>query len=130
MRARGNSQEDYLLRMIRQAAEVLRRLRHRLTGGGDAPELVRMDAVAAMDALLGAQSSVLGLLDPASAVRMIGHPDIVALWIALLDVEAGALAAMGDTQTAERRRARAHTLRDAFTALWGPFADPEEPANS
>jgi hypothetical protein len=125
MRARGNSQEDYLLRIIRQAAEVLRRLRHRLTGGGDAPEIVRMDAVAATEALLGSQSSVLGLLDPASAVRLVGQPDIVALWIALIDVEAGALDAMGDAPTAERRRARARALREASTALWGTFNEHE-----
>jgi hypothetical protein len=126
MRARGNSQEDYLLRIIRQAAEALRRLRHRLTGGADAPELVRMDAVAATEALLGSQSAVLGMLDPVSAVRLVGHPEIVALWTAMLDLEAGALDAMGDASTAERRRARARALRDAATELWGAFADRED----
>lgn len=126
MRARGNSQEDYLLRLIRQAAEALRRLRHRLTGGGDAPELVRMDAVAATEMLLGSQSAVLGMLDPASAVRLVGQPEIVALWTAFLDLEAGALDAMGDLSTAERRRTRAQALRDAAVALWGAFADRED----
>jgi hypothetical protein len=123
MRARGNSQEDYLLRMIRQAAEALRRLRHRLAGTADAPEVVRMDAVAACDALLGSQSAVLAMLDASTAVRLAGHPEIVSLWTALLDVEAGALDAMGDATTAARRRARVVALRDAATELWGAFAD-------
>jgi hypothetical protein len=126
MHARGNSQEDYLLRMIRQAADVLRRLRHRLTGGGDAPEVVRQDAIAATEMLLGSQSAVLGMLDPASAVRLVGHPEIVALWAAFLDLEAGALDATGDASTAERRRTRARALRDAAVALWGAFADRDD----
>ena len=125
MRACGNSQEDYILRMIRQAAEALRRLRHRLTGGDDAPEIVRMDAVAATDVLLGSQSAVLGMLDPVSAVRLVGQPEIVALWTSFLDLEADALDAMGDPATAERRRTRARALREAAVALWGAFAaDP------
>ena len=85
-----------------------------------------MDAVAATEALLGSQFSVLGLLDPASAVRLVGQPDIVAVWIALIEVEAGALDAMGDASNAERRRARAHALRDAATTLWGAFANHED----
>jgi hypothetical protein len=126
MRARGNSQEDYLLRLIRQAADALRRLRHRLTGTRDAPELVRMDAVAATEALLGSQSAVLGMLDPISAVRLVGHPEIVALWTAFLDLEASALESLGDAPLAERRRARARALRDAAVELWGAFADRED----
>jgi hypothetical protein len=123
MRARGNSQEDYLLRIIRQAAEALRRLRHRLAGGGDAPELVRMDAVAAIEMLLGSQSAVLDVLDSVSAVRLVGQPEIVALWTAFLDLEAGALDSMGDSATAERRRARARALREAAVSLWGAVPD-------
>jgi hypothetical protein len=123
MRARGNSQEDYLLRIIRQAAEALRRLRHRLAGTGDAPEVVRMDAVAATETLLGSQAAVLAMLDPGTAVRLVGQPEIVALWTAFLDLEASALDAMGDASTAERRRARARALRDAAVALWGAFAE-------
>jgi len=127
MRARGNAQEDYLLRIIRQAGEALRRLRLRLTGGADTPEIVRLDAVAATDALLGSQSSVLGLLDPLSAVRMVGHPAIVNVWTALLDVEAGAADAMGDVVTASRRRARALALREAAATIWESPAEPMAP---
>ena len=62
MRPRGNTQEDYLLRIIRQAAELLRQLRRRLLGGETNAESIRQDAAAAIDLLLGAQAPVLGML--------------------------------------------------------------------
>jgi hypothetical protein len=135
MRARGNTQEDYLLRIIRQAGEALRRLRLRLAGGADTPEVVRMDAVAATDVLLGSQGPVLALLDPLSAVRMVGHPAVVNVWTALLDLEAGALDAMNDAATASRRRARALALREAAATIWGaadesPADEPPDPVES
>jgi hypothetical protein len=135
MRARGNTQEDYLLRIIRQAGEALRRLRLRLTGGADTAEVVRMDAAAATELLLGSQAPLLALLDPLSAVRMVGHPAIVNVWTALLDLEAGASDAMGDAATALRRRARAASLREAATTIWGaadesPADEPPDPVES
>ena len=126
MRPRGNTQEDYLLRIIRQAAETLRRLRHLLAGGGGTPEVVRMDAVAATEALLGSQASVLSLLDPLSAVTMVGHPAVVNVWVALLEVEAGAADAMGDREIAARRRARALALREAAASIWGLAEEPRD----
>ena len=119
MRPRGNTQEDYLLRIIRQAGEMLRQLRRRLLGGETSPASIRHDAAAAIDLLLGSQASVLGMLDPSSAVRLVGHPAVVELWCALLDVEADAADASGDTAFATRRRARALALRDASRRLWG-----------
>jgi len=123
MRPRGNTQEDYLLRMIRQAAEILRQLKHRLLGGESSPESIRRDAAAAIDLLLGSQAPVLAMLDPASAVQLVGHPALVELWCSLLDVEADATEAnsdtSGDATFAVRRRARAVALRDAARTLWG-----------
>ena len=119
MRPRGNTQEDYLLRMIRQAAELLRQLRRRLLGGEVSAETIRQDAAAAIDLLLGAQAPVLGMLDPASAVQLVGHPALVDLWTALLDVEADAAEASGDVTDAMRRRARTAALRDAARSVWG-----------
>lgn len=116
MRPRGNTQEDYLIRMIQQAAEVLRRLRQRLTGGGGSPEQIRHDAAATVDLLLGAQSGVLAMLDPISAATLVGRPDVVHLWAALLDVQAGA--SEPDDAEAYRMRARAQSLREAAMALW------------
>jgi hypothetical protein len=118
MRPRGNTQEDYLLRIIRQAGEMLRQLRWRLLGGETSAETLRLDAAAAIDLLLGSQASVLGMLDPDSAVRLVGHPAVVQLWCALLDVEADAADASGDPAVATRRRTRALALRDAARPLW------------
>ena len=119
MRPRGNTQEDYLLRIIRQAAELLRQLRRRLLGGETSAESIRQDATAAIDLLLGSQGPVLGMLDAISAAQLVGHPAIVELWCALLDVEADAADASGDPASAARRRARAVALRSAARLLWG-----------
>ena len=119
MRPRGNTQEDYLLRMIRQAAELLRQLRRRLLGGEESAETIRQDAAAAIDFLLGAQAPLLGMLDPGSAVHLVGHPALVELWTTLLDVEADAAEASGDAIVAARRRARTTALRDAARSVWG-----------
>ena len=119
MRPRGNTQEDYLLRIIRQAGEMLRQLRRRLLGGDASPASLRQDAAAGIDLLLGSQASVLGVLDPDSAVRLVGHPAIVQLWCALLDVEADAAHASGDPAFATWRRTRAVALRNAARRLWG-----------
>ena len=119
MRPRGNTQEDYLLRMIRQAAEILRQLKHRLLRGESSPESIRRDAAAAIDLLLGSQAPVLAMLDPASAVRLVGHPALVELWTSLLDVEADAADASGDAALAARCRMRTVALRDAARSVWG-----------
>ena len=119
MRPRGNTQEDYLLRVIRQAAELLRQLRRRLLGGEASADDVRRDAATAVEFLLGSQAPVLGMLDPGSAVRIVGHPALVALWAALLDVEADAAEAGGEAPLAARRRARAIELRAAAREAWG-----------
>jgi hypothetical protein len=130
MRPRGNTQEDYLLRIIRQAGEMLRQLRRRLLGGDTSAESLRHDAAAAIDLLLGSQASVLGLLDPASAVRLVGHPAVVELWCALLDVEADAADASGDHAIATRRRTRAVALRDAARRLWGATEVATDPGDA
>lgn len=127
MRPRGNTQEDYLLRIIRQAAELLRQLRRRLLGGEESAATIRRDAAAAIDLLLGSQASVLGLLDTESAVRLLGHPALVELWTALLDVEADAADADGDASAAMRRRTRAAALRRAALHAWGPTSAGDLP---
>ena len=130
MRPRGNTQEDYLLRMIRQAAELLRQLRRRLLGGEVSAETIRHDAAAAIDLLLGGQAPVLGMLDANSAARLVGHPAIVELWCSLLDVEADAAEASGDPAFAARHRARAVALREAARSIWGATdpVDLDEPS--
>jgi hypothetical protein len=114
-----SAREDYLLRMIQQLGEVLRRLRERLTGqvdAGDAAEVDR-EAGAAITTLLGPQSPLLQQLDAASAVRLVGDPDRLGLWVALLRVQADARRAdtrRGDREeTADRLAARASALEHA-----------------
>ena len=126
MRPRGNTQEDYLLRIIRQAAELLRQLRRRLLGGEASADDVRREAATAIEFLLGSQAPVLAMLDPGSAVRLVGHPALVELWAALLDVEADAAEADGDAGFAARRRARAVALRTAAREVWGDMSKDGE----
>jgi 1,4-dihydroxy-2-naphthoyl-CoA synthase len=59
MRARSSDQEDHLLRLIREAAEAIRRCREMLTHSATAAPSVRAALAVAMDRLLGSESSVL-----------------------------------------------------------------------
>ena len=114
-----SAREDYLIRMIQQLGEVLRRLRQRLTGQVDPRDAAEVDgqAGAAIATLLGPQAPQLQQLAPASAVRIVGDADRVGLWIALLRVQADARRA--DTrrtdrdETADRLAARASALEQA-----------------
>jgi hypothetical protein len=118
VRTRSANHEDYVLRLIRQAADALRRFRLRLAGADHAPAAVRHDAAAAVQALLGADAPLLARLDAASAARLVGDPQRVALWHGLLDVEAAAAHAEGDVGGAAAGRERAAALRAAAGALW------------
>ncbi len=123
MRSRSGDREDYVLRVIRQAAEALRLLRLRLAGGADSPEVVRRQAAAAVDALLGADAPLLGRLDAPSAVRLVGDPRRVALWRGLLDVEAAAAGAAGDPARADALGRRARALAAAAAERWPDLPD-------
>ena len=116
LRRRG-VQQDYVLKLIQEAGEVLARLRAKLLGTESKPEALRADAALAIRALLGDDASLLALLDADTAVRIAGSPERVALWAALLDVEAEAARSCGDAQYAESRHARANALRAAAAAL-------------
>jgi hypothetical protein len=120
MRSRDSTQDDYILRMIRQAADALRLLRHRLMGTSESPEGIRAGAEAAINMLLGPRAPMIERLDAASAARLVGHPDEVDLWADLMEVEADALERGGDAATAEQRRRRVFDLRAAVIAAWGP----------
>jgi hypothetical protein len=120
---RGGDREDYVLRIIRQAAEALRMLRLRLAGGTESPELVRRQAASAVEGLLGADAPLLARLDAVSAARLVGDARRVALWGGLLDVQAAAHAAQGDAAAAAALRARARALEVARAERW-----PDDPA--
>jgi hypothetical protein len=115
-----SAREDYLIRLIQQLGEVLRRLRSRLAGKvdtGEAAEIER-EAGQAIASLLGPQSSVLQQLDPTSAARLVGDADRVGLWVGLMRVQADALRLQGSVESAERLTARAAALEDAARTLW------------
>jgi hypothetical protein len=111
--------------MIQQAAESLRLLRLRLTGGRDAPGVVRRQAAAAVAGLLGRDAPLLQALDADSAVRLVRDPRRVALWAGLLDVEAGALRLEGDAASAAARTDRAAALRSSAGLTPNGADDPE-----
>ena len=114
------SREDYLLRMIQQLGEVLRRLRERLTGkvdAGDAVEIER-EAGAAIATLLGPQAPLLSQLDPTSAVRLVGDAERVGLWISLMRVQSEAQRMHGRADAADRLTARASALERAARTAW------------
>jgi hypothetical protein len=122
MPIRSGGREDYVLRIIRQAAEALRLLRLRLSSGADAPVVVRRRATAAVEALLGADAPLLARLDARSAVRLVGDPRRVALWHGLLDVAAAAAREGGDAAGSHAIRQRAAALAAAAAAEWGDAA--------
>src|SRR5918992_625190 len=104
-----SAREDYLIRMIQQLGEVLRRLRQRLTGQVEANDAAAVDgeAGAAIATLLGPQAPLLQQLDPASAVRLVGDADRVALWTAFMRVQADAARVGGRVDAADRLAGRA-----------------------
>jgi hypothetical protein len=114
------AREDYLIRLIQQLGEVLRRLRARLTGeptSGDVAEIHR-EAGAAITSLLGPQAMLLQQLDANSAARVVGDAERVALWTAFLRVQADAQRASGRAEAADRLAARATALEQAAAAAW------------
>src|SRR5687768_3175107 len=103
------SREDYLIRMIQQLGEVLRRLRARLTGEPAADDVaeVEREAGAAIGTLLGPRAPLLQQLDATSAVRIVGDAERVGVWIALMRVQADAQRMTGRVDAADRLVARA-----------------------
>ena len=116
-----SAREDYLIRIIQQVGEVLRRLRQRLTGQVDPSDAAEIDgqAAVAITMLLGPQGPLLQQLDAASAVRLIGDADRAALWIALLRVQADARRADSQRRddSADKLAARAAALEAAVAQL-------------
>jgi hypothetical protein len=108
------ARDDYLLRLITQAAAAIRRQREKLEGGDAADEVVR-EVAAAIAQLLGPQQLLLERLDPASARQIVGNPDTVRAWSALLQLQADAEEALGDLASSRRLRSRALALTPDIT---------------
>lgn len=114
------AREDYLIRLIQQLGEALRRLKARLSGkleSGDAAEVDR-EAGSAIASLLGPHATLVRQLDAASAVRLVGDPGRVALWVEFLRLQADAQRLDGRGDSATRLEARAQALEQAATQAW------------
>lgn len=102
-------QQDYLLRMIEQAFEAIRRMRRRRSEGDGQPALADLDSAVAD--LLGPAAAVAERLDPATAAQLVRDPERVALWARLLAERAEILRAAGHPDAATwGRRALAIAL--------------------
>jgi hypothetical protein len=104
------ARDDYILRLIQQAAAALRNLRTRLGGGASADEVSR-DADEAIGTLLGPQRPTLERLDAWSAANLLGDADRVFLWSDLVALQADLREASGDAEGSAALRKRASSLK-------------------
>lgn len=100
-------QRDYILRLLEQAAAVLRRLRELLVGGTAEPAGIIEEARAAQAALFGDTWMLLQRVDVGTAAGLIRDSRQLTMWADLLRVEAEANRALGDVARAEGLEARA-----------------------
>jgi len=113
MGTHSSEQEDYLIRIIKQAAEAIRRLRGKLTESAAAIPAILEEGNVATEQLLGAQADMLSRLDAETAVRLVGSSRRAQLWADLVELEAEAHDIHGDCVAASMKRARAVALRAA-----------------
>jgi hypothetical protein len=113
MGTHGGEQEDYLIRIIKQAAEAIRRLRGELSESAAAIPAILAESNSAIEQLLGAQAEMLARLDTETAVRLVGSSRRAQLWADLVELEADASDIGGDAVAAATKRARAVALRAA-----------------
>lgn len=114
-----SQREDYLLRLLRQAAEALRRLREALTGEAS-PGMIERDADAAIGELLGPRYALLSSLDSSSAASLVADPRRVELWANLIRVQAEARRRLGDEDGAVVLEKRANALAQALPSGGNP----------
>ena len=104
---------DYIMRIIAEFGFVLRRLVGRLGQGREAAAEVIQEAQTAQATLLGPRASSAPFVDAMTAVQLIQNPDVVALWIEFLRVEAAAHRLEGREPQAAALEARARDLEQA-----------------
>lgn len=113
-------QRDFILRLIEQAGAAAARIREMLGLGTVPPETMIHEAETAQAALLGSLWPAVRVLDPASAVLLIGEARQVFAWGELLRLQAAAHDRRGDREQADRLRDRADALeREARHAETG-----------
>jgi hypothetical protein len=113
-----SAREDYLLRMMQQATEAVRRVRERLHGG-EPPAALLPEIHAAERELLGTQRDLLRRLDPRTAAELLGDARRARLWAELLRAEAAVHAAGGHGDAAAAAERRADVLDAAAVAREG-----------
>jgi hypothetical protein len=106
-------QRDYILRLLEQAAAVVRRLREMLSRGGASPGEVEEQARAAQAELFGETWALLQRVDVSTAIGLIRDGRQLALWAELLRIEAEANRQLGDEQRANDLEARAAKIAAA-----------------
>ena len=100
-------QRDYILRLLEQAAAVVRRLRELLVAGTAEPAAIVEEARAAQATLFGDTWMLLQRVDVATATGLIRDSRQLAVWADLLRVEAEANRSLGDVSRAEHLETRA-----------------------
>ena len=100
-------QRDYILRLLEEAAAVLRRLRELLAAGYSKPAVIVDEARAAQSALFGDMWAMLQRVDVATATALIRDKRQLTLYADLMRVEAQANRSLGDDDRAEYLEARA-----------------------
>ena len=113
-------QEDYLVRLIRQAFDVLRRLRAKLMGDPLAADAVVRGAREAQGELLGPLFGAMTMVDPDTAVGLMRDRERLEAWVELMRLEAEALRAAGDAAGAEAVARRADAVQEAYKRLLEP----------
>lgn len=106
-------QRDYILRLLEQAAAVVRRLRELLDAGKGEPALMVEEARAAQAALFGNTWMLLQRADVATVTGLVRDPRQLSLWAELLRVEAEASRAAGDEERAVYLETRAAGIANA-----------------
>lgn len=115
----ASAQSDFILRMIEQMGQVLRRLRARLDDD-DAPEDDLFDeSERAQAELFGPLWRTLRAVDAQTAISLIPESRRARLWIEFVRFEADAAQKRGDPVRAQTIARRADALEHALAAREG-----------
>lgn len=104
------SERDYIMRMIALAAAAVARLREKLAAGAKPADIIG-EVRSAQSQLLGKDLAIYRALDGASAASLIGDKETMGAWADLLELEAEALEADGESAEAARIEAIVAALR-------------------
>ena len=104
------SERDYIMRMIALAAAAVARLREKLAAGAKPVEIIG-EVRSAQSQLLGKDLAIYRALDGASAASLIGDRETMRAWADLLELEAEALRADGESAEAARLEGVVASLR-------------------